>query len=101
MTAGQSGLSDWALRGTTDKSWTNLGTSGEHGRRGNYLPTSPGCAPWVSIDIVEEAESRGMRRRAVPLPRIRGGLGAKSGKKRPRSLHFSWTGSVFDCLPVP
>ena len=78
MTAGQSVLADWALRG---KNWVNLGTGGElmHGRRGNYPPRSPDYAPWVSIYIVEAAESRGMRRRAIPPPRIPGGLGAKSG----------------------
>jgi len=50
-----------------------------HGRRGNYPPTSPDYAPRVSIYIVEAVESRGMRRHAVPPPRIRGGLRANSG----------------------
>ena len=49
-----------------------------HGRRGNHPPTSPDYAPWVSIYIVEAAEPRVMRPRAVPPPRIRWGLGAKS-----------------------
>ena len=51
-----------------------------HCRRGIYPPTSPGCTPWVTIGIVEATESCGMRRRAVPPPHIRGGLGAKTGK---------------------